>query len=65
MCEYRFVWIFRPKNSFENTSKLVKEQNLSDSDLITEYGANLVLGGSITVYGTNVRTSFELTNFKR
>lgn len=48
----------------KNTSKLVKEQNLSDGDLAKQYGANLVLSGSITVYGTDMRTSFELRSIK-
>ena len=43
----------------KNTSKLVKEQNLSDADLVAEYGVNLVLSGSITVYGTDMRTSLK------
>jgi class 3 adenylate cyclase/TolB-like protein len=48
----------------KNTSKLVKEENLSDTEVAKRFGANLILTGSITVYGTDMRTSLEIRNIE-
>ena len=48
----------------KNTSQIIKEKNLGDSEIIDEYNARFVLTGSITVFGDDMRTSVEIRNLE-
>ena len=48
----------------KNTSQIIQEQNLSDEEILTQYGARFVLDGSITVFGNDMRTSVGIRNLE-
>jgi class 3 adenylate cyclase/TolB-like protein len=46
----------------KNTSLLVEDENLTDTEVAQRYGANFILNGSITALGDDMRTSIEIRN---